>query len=175
MTTRIFTLVNIGLATLSLSIGYWLHSQGAGVGTALALGGLWLAGQYRPWPWLNNTIFSAFIILAAYGTWTGVATGWLLFTVITVLMAWDVSLFKQRLVQAPSIRDETAHHRRHLQRLFVVAGGGLLLGGLTLAVPLNLNLVGAIFLGLLIMVGLGRGVRLMRQGEEKRDPTTYNP
>ncbi len=142
----------IGLAVIGLVLGYNLSA----LWLWLALG-LWsLAGQRSRWGWPASVSLVAFIGAAAYGIWQGGPAGWLLFSVVAALAAWDLDHFARRLQQTGQQEMALELQQAHLKRLALVAGLGLLLGGLALSLRIELNLGWACFLGLLTIIGLSR-------------------
>ena len=142
----------IGLAVVGLILGYNLRA----LWLWLALG-LWcLAGQRSRWGWPASVGLIAFVGAAAYGVWQGGPAGWLLFSVVAVLAAWDLDHFARRLQQTGQQEMEIELQQAHLKRLALVAGLGLLLGGLALGLQVELNLGWACFWRLLAIIALNR-------------------
>ncbi|MBN1219770.1 MAG: hypothetical protein JXM69_12645 [Anaerolineae bacterium] len=157
---------SIGLAAASLAIGYGLPSLWLGVTGVAALGLLWLTALWRNWPSMTTPLAVCFIGLTTYGTWQGVAIGWLLFSLVATLAAWDLAQFTHRLQGVGQIEEKARLQRTHLQRLLVVAGLGLLAGGVALSFQIKLDLGWIILLGLLTVIGLGRVIaRLQRESD----------
>jgi hypothetical protein len=155
--------ISIGLATLGLVIGYALSILWIWVALIVALGLFWLVGQWRGWRPVATLVAIFFIFATAFGVWQGVSAGWMLFSIVTTLVAWDLSLFVHRLEQARRIAAERELKQIHLQRLLGVAGLGFLFGGITLRLQFELNLGWGIFLGLLAIVGLSRIIGFLRR------------
>ena len=151
---KITTLISIGFATLLLALGYALNAAWLEVFLLLLIGCLWLAGYGRGWTWPASLSFSLFTGLAAWGVYQGLATGWLLGGLVAALVAWDLDHFAQRLRQAGHVAGEAELKQAHLRRLLIVAGLGLLLGGLALSFQIELNFGWALLLGLLVILGL---------------------
>jgi hypothetical protein len=147
----------IGLASLTLALGYVSGTGWIGAGAVVALGLFWLVGHQRQWS-LAGPGLIVFAGAAAFGVWQGVPAGWMLFGAVAALAAWDLDHFTRRLRQAAHIKDETQLRRNHLQRLVAVAGLGVVLAGLALSFQIKLNLGWAMLLGLLIIIGLSRAV-----------------
>lgn len=160
---KFFVPISIGLATFGLAIGYALSTLWTGVAIIVALGLFWLVGQWRGWRPVSVLTAIFFICATAFGIWQGVSTGWMLFSIVATLVAWDLSLFVHRLEQAERIAAERELKRVHLQRLLSVAGLGLLLGGIALRLQFEFSLGWGIFLGLLAIVGLSRIIGFLRR------------
>jgi hypothetical protein len=160
---KTFVSISIGLATSGLAIGYALNALWIGVTIIVALGLLWLVGQWRSWRPVSVLVAILFIFATAFGVWQGVPAAWMLFSIVTTLVAWDLGQFTDRLEQTEQIVGESELKRIHLQRLLVVAGLGFLFGGIALRLQVELNLGWGIFLGLLAIVGLSRIIGFLRR------------
>ena len=180
LSTRIMTISTL-VATAALALGYGLYGEPLGVLIFIALGLLWLAGQRYALQAFAGLGMLGFSIGALHGTLYGVQSGWMLVGITAALVAWDLQHFVQHL--RVNERDETdsvdaearteseiraeaearALQRRHLQRLAIVSGLGLLLGALALTVRITLGF-GIIFaLGLVAIYGLSRLIHYLRQ------------
>jgi hypothetical protein len=160
---KIFVSISIGLATFGLTIGYALSTLWTGVAIIVALGLFWLVGHWRGWRPVSVLTAIFFICATAFGVWQGVSAGWMLFSLVGTLVAWDLSLFVHRLEQIERIATENELKRVHLQRLLGVAGLGLLLGGIALRLQFEFNLGWGILLGVLAIVGLSRIIDFLRR------------
>jgi hypothetical protein len=100
--------------------------------------------------------------LIALGMLWSIAVGWMLFSIVAVLVAWDLRYFVGRLQQT-RLEDAARLQRVHLQRLLTVAGLGLFLAAIALNLQFELNLGWGIFLGALVIVGLSQVVSRVRQ------------
>jgi hypothetical protein len=153
----------IGVAAISLALGYAWASLWPGSGLTLALGLLWLAGQRLPWRGWPDLGLVALLGAATAGAVQTLPAGWLLVGTVAALAAWDLAHFERRLrAGTPTIRDEDLLRRAHLRQLAGVTGLGLLLGWLALNLELKLGLGWAIGLGLLAIIGLGQLIRATR-------------
>ena len=86
----------------------------------------------------------------------------MLFGMSAALAAWDLDYFAQRL---RSVEYTTRAHdleRRHLRRLLVVEGLGLLLGAVALGVKVRFSFATACLLGLVAVLGLSQAVGFLR-------------
>ena len=156
---RSLTLLCAGLATLTLALGSASQSFWAGVGAAGAIGLLWLAGDWRGWDWVAEPCLAGWVGLAAFGAWWGVISGWMLLGVVAALAAWDLSHFAARLRDAGALTPPAELTRAHLRRLAIVAGVGLLLGGIALGIRVELTFGWAILAAALAIIGLSRLLR----------------
>ncbi len=154
--------ISIGLATSSLALGYALSSRWIWAIVIVGLGLCWLAGQQRAGSWLTGLGLIACVTAAAFGVWWGLSTGWMLFSTVAALAAWDLDHFARRIQPAAQMEGETRLKRAHFQRLSIVVGLGLLLGSVALSLQVELNLAGAILLGLLVIIGFSRVIGFLK-------------
>ncbi len=157
-----FAFISIGLATLSLALGYGLSSLWAWTPLMVIIGLLWLVGQWYDWEGWASVGLILFIGAAAGGVWHDVAAGWLLGSVVAALIAWDLAHFSQHLNHAGHGENAAELKRTHLRRLLIVASLGLLLGGVALSLQLEFNFGWALLLGLLAILSLGWLISLTR-------------
>lgn len=147
------------LALVTISAGYALNRAGLISFLAGGAGLLWLFGLSRAAARVNTLAFSVVVMLAALGVGQGAGLGWMLTGLLAALAAWDLAGFGRRLEQAGYVEQLERLQQAHLKRLGLVIGLSLAAALLARFVQLPLNLGGAILLGLLIIVGLGRLVR----------------
>lgn len=153
---RGIALLSIGIATLLLAADYaWSDIWGLAL-LLLALGLLWMIGQWRVWSWANSLGLLSFTVAAVVGVWLGLPAGWMLLGTVATLAAWDLSDFDQRLQNAQQAQGQQELTRAHLQRLTFVLGLGLLLGSIALSVQLDFGFWWALLLGLLVILSLSR-------------------
>jgi hypothetical protein len=162
MKNIVFLSITIGLTTLGLATAYALNGLWGWVSAVIALGLLWLGGQWRGWHQVTALAPLFFIGLIALGMLQDLAVGWLLFSIVAVLVAWDLRYFVGRLQQT-RLEDAARLQRIHLQRLLIVAGLGLFLASIALNLQFELNLGWGIFLGAVVIVGLSQVVGRVRQ------------
>ena len=157
---RLLTLLCAGLATLALALGYagpalW------GVGSAVVVGLLWLAGDWRGWDWTADACLAGWVGLAAFGAWQELPAGWMLIGVVAALAAWDLAHFAAHLRGAGATPPPAELARAHLRRLASVAAAGLLLSGIALGIRVELTFGWALLAALLAIIGISR---LLRSG-----------
>jgi hypothetical protein len=153
---RLLTLLSASLATFALALGYANQSLWGGVGIAVVIGLLWLAGDWRGWDWAAEPCLAGWVALAAFGAWVGLTAGWMLLGVVAALAAWDLGHFAARLRGAGAIPPPSELTRDHLRRLAIVAGAGLLLGGIALGIRVELTFGWALLAAALAIIGLSR-------------------
>ena len=178
LSARIMTISTL-VATAALALGYGLNDQLLGILIFIALGLLWLVGQRYAAQVSAGLGLLGFTTGALLGAFYGVANGWVLVGITAALVAWDLHHFIQHArVAEPTDADNTeaniaytnfrsenmrALERAHLQRLALVSGTGLLLGGLALTIRLTLGFGVVLALGLVAIFGLSRLIRYLRQ------------
>jgi hypothetical protein len=162
---RTLTLLSTGMATFTLALGYAGQSLWAGVGVAVAIGMLRLAGDWRGWDWVAEPCLAGWVGLATFGAWQELPAAWMLLGVVAALAAWDLSHFAARLRSAGAVPQATELTRMHLRRLAVVVAAGLLLGGIALGVRVEMTFGWAILAAALAVVGVSS---LIRAGGEER-------
>lgn len=107
--------------------------------------------------------FVLFVGAAAFGLGQDLPSGWMLLGLVAALSAWDLAHFAHLLDGAEGVEQRRLLERRHLRRLLIVDGLGLLLGGAALTVQIQLGFGLVLLLGLLALLGLSRAVRFLRR------------
>jgi hypothetical protein len=154
------------LAAVVLAMGYGLNGLWGGAAVALVVGVFWLAGQWCRWEWVASVALVLLIGVAAVGQSGGVGGGWMLAGVVVALVAWDLDRFAWRMRVAGYVEGVDVLERRHLRRLLIVVGAGLLLGAIALNVKIRLGFAVAFLLAFLAVLGLSRVVGfLQREGD----------
>lgn len=179
MITTPLRLAVIGLMALLMAAGFglagflWLALVSAGLGLG------WLAAEAplrslhsAVWPgrlpygdgWIASLGLPVFCGLAAVGVWLGLPA-WLALAVVGLALAgWDLARLAHRLVEAPDAAAAGRIERRHLARLGLASGIGLLLGGLALFVRISLDFGLALVLGGIALAALSLAAREIRRG-----------
>ena len=110
------TLICAGTATLALALGYAGQALWAGVGVDVAIGLLWLVGDWRSWDWTADPCLTGWVGLAGFGAWQGLPAGWMLIGLVAALAAWDLRHFAVRLRGAGAITQPAELRRAHLRQ-----------------------------------------------------------
>jgi hypothetical protein len=161
MTTH-FLLISTVASTCTLAVGYALGGAWPGTLLILALGFLWLLDQWRGGGKVASVALVFFVGAAAVGLWLDLGDVWMLLGVVAALSAWDLDRFAQRQRNVGRVENVQQLERRHLRRLLIVDGLGLLLaaaGGLKIKVSFG----AALLLALLAVLGLSRAVGFLRR------------
>jgi hypothetical protein len=160
---RLLTLFCAGLATLALALSYAGQALWAGAGLCIAIGLLWLGGQWRGADWVAEPCLAGCAGLAAFGAWQERPAGWMLLGVVAALAAWDLGHFAGRLRRAGHVAQRPELIRAHLRQLTIVVAIGALLGAFALGLRIELTFGWALVVaGLAIyslsrLIGAGRG------------------
>jgi hypothetical protein len=162
MTARLVSL-SVGLATCALALGYALGGYWTWAPFIVALGPLWLLGLWRDWGWMASLGLVLFIGAAVGGFYLDLTAGWMLLGAVAALVAWDLHSFRQRLRSVGRVGGARELERRHLWRLLVVSGLGLLLAGTALGIKVKFSFAVACLLGLLAALGLNRTIGFLRR------------
>jgi len=162
MTMRAFVVALVGLATLGLGGGYAWREAWTLVTAIVAFGLLWGVGYWRGLGWTASVGFVFFVMMAALGLLSQIPLTLILACALATLVAWDLSYFRQHLDQG-DVREALYLRLVHFFRLGGIIILGLLLGWVTLRLQTTLRPVWGIGLGILIIVGLSRMVRFLRQ------------
>jgi hypothetical protein len=150
-------------ATLTVGFGYALDGQ---IYTAFAfalLGAFWCEALLRNWRWPTPLLLLLFISGGVYGAASGFSPFIMLTGIVAALATWDLDGLLQRFSQVKPQARQPGLERRHLQRLAVVAGAGLLLGSAALVIRVQLSFILAAGLVLVVIVGASQVVRYLRR------------
>lgn len=162
-TLKIFLRLSTILATATLVFSYAFGGWSVALAAIAGIGAVWLIGQQRGWPWVAPLGLIGFLGAAAFGIWQKLPPAWMIFAAVLTLMAWDLSLFSQRLHAAGRIVDESDLIRAHVRRVLIVAVLGLVLSEAVLGVKIEFSFASALMLGLLAVLGLSRAVGFLRR------------
>ncbi len=155
--------ISIILAAFVLALGYGLGGLWTETALVVVVGFLWLLGRWRGWGWMASVGLTFFVGAAAVGLWLNVGPGWTLLGVVAALSAWDLDHFVHRLERVGRVEDARYLERRHLERLLIVDGLGLLLGAVALRVKVEFGFGVALLLGLMAVLGLSQVIGFLRR------------
>jgi hypothetical protein len=158
---QIFSL-SLALSLVSLTAAFLGELGWVPILIGLSIGLQW---AFMVWKGRKTLSFSFLGLLAllVYGAAIYLPVGWLLGSLVMLLVAWDLSEFSEQLVRFGPDRVDPKLVQNHIFRLFYVAGTGLVLGGLALAIKVRLGFGIAVLLMLLVFVGLAGAVRFLRR------------
>jgi hypothetical protein len=159
-TERSFYL-SLGVAVALLAGLALVNGQGGLALLALLVGVGW-AGVHRlggRWRWFSPLAFLLLGGEAVVGLVRGFPAGGLVIGVAAALAAWDLDGFAAYLARFGPNPEQTPLLKKHLGRLLVVLGGGVILGEAALVLRVTLSLGWVATLGILAMVILLQAVR----------------
>ena len=162
MITKLLLVSSI-LAAFTAALGYALADLWSGALLISILGLLWLVAQRCAWDWVASVALVLFVGAIAYGVWLEAQGVWLAIGLVAALSAWDLDYFRQRLSSVKCVEGQRELERRHLRRLSVVAGLGLVLAMVALEGKVTFGLAPALLLGLLVVLGLGGVIGYLRR------------
>ena len=148
----------ITAAALGIALPYVLDGRWAAVTLSVVAWTIWLLrARYRHIQ--GSTIgFLLLIGLGSAGVYLEYNSLWLLTYFVLLLIAWDLSRFAQVLEQYGG---ETSGSNEvgvlitpHLKRLGLIAGVGWVLGAVALILQITTTFLIALFLGILVFLGL---------------------
>lgn len=158
--------VSTGLATGLLALGYGLSGQWTWSPLIVAVGLLWLLGQWRGWGWVASVGLVVCAGIAILGFWADLGVGWLWFGMVAALTTWDLDHFVRRMRSVHRVERAGDLERRHLQRLLIVNGLSLLITAVALGIEIKFSFATALLLGALAVLGLSQAIGfLMRQSD----------
>jgi hypothetical protein len=158
--------LSIMVAAIALVFGFALGTVWTGASAVAVVGTLWVLGYRRGLGWASTAGLALYVVAAAVGIWLDMGAGWMLAGLLAALAAWDLAFFAQRLRAVERVVGWEEMQRRHLLRLLVVEGAGLLLATAALLLRLQLGFVWLILLGILALVGLTRSIGPFRRESE---------
>lgn len=152
-------IASIVLAASALILAYALGALWLPAAAILLLGAAWIVGQQLSWRGGAWPMMGLFVVVAAAGAWLELNPILLVVGLIAALSAWDLDGFARQLRRVDAVEQEQGLQRRHLRRLLLVDGLGLLLAVLALNLEIDLSFGVALILGLIALLGLSLGLR----------------
>ena len=165
--TRTALLICIGSCTVLLSGAFGVTQQWVFVPISLAIGIAWFWLEWRGQGQVADLGMVSVTTLSAVQVIRG-SVPWLMVVVMVLaLSAWDLSCFRQRLMDAGQDDMRRSIEKRHLRRLLMVNIIGLALAELAISIQLRISFYALLFIGgvalLAIYWGLGLIARLSRE------------
>ncbi|MCH7663347.1 MAG: hypothetical protein IH859_05685 [Chloroflexi bacterium] len=165
-TTQPALIFSIGLAGVSLSVGFLLVNSFSLAALATVLMGVWWIGISFSWRWLHGLELFAFWGLTVVGVLLEVGVIWLAFGLVAALAAWELGHFSRRMAAYPPSDDLEQIARRHHLRLLLVSITSIGLITAALGFQLRLPFGWAFVLALLALIGLSQAVGYLRRAGE---------
>lgn len=159
LASRLFTL-SIGVATISLIMGYGFSGLWPVVPIFLLLGLAWWYLRRRNQG--GAIFFVVFLLAAAAGLLIGTDSIWSAVCLVAALTAWDLEGFLRRLKDAGQEEMASRIATTHLRWLLAVNGVGLLLAITAPLVKVRFPLGVALLVVLVLFVGMSRGIGYLR-------------
>lgn len=129
----------------------------------LILGALWLFAGKQRWVWFSTIALVLSVLLAGFGLWIELPSGWMITGALGALLAWDLTDFMRRLRFAPLMDDLRALERRHLTRLTIVTIIGVLLASIPMFVRLEFTFEWIMLLTVVAVLGVTQLVSWLRR------------
>jgi hypothetical protein len=120
-----------------------------------------ILGLKYNWNWSGFVFLLLFMIMVVSCVFLKISAERLLFCVIAILVQWDLFRFMSRLNHVDRVEKVAELEQGHLKRLMIIAGLGLVLGGIVLNVNLTIRFGWMLFLGIALIIGLGRFIERM--------------
>ena len=146
----------------SLALGYFAEGHVTAAYWILAFGVTWLMAEIRRVRWVASLGFLACVVASAYGLWIGLSSSWMLAGALGALVAWDLSDFLRRLVDAAPDDETSGLIHRHLLRLIIVTAAGLAFSLVAMFLRLRFSFEWAAFLAILSALGVSLLIKQLR-------------
>jgi hypothetical protein len=159
--------LNVGILTTAgaLAAAYGLSGFWVPAIAILLMGVLWIGSQRTRWTWLGWLMMALFSAAAAAGALLGLRPTLLVVGLVGALSAWDLDGLASQLERVDAVERECVLKRRHLRRLLVVDGVGVVCAILALTIRVTVSFGVALMLGLIAILGLSRAIGfLQREG-----------
>lgn len=153
------------VGTGSLARGYFADGHTTSAYWILGLGAFWLVGEIRRWRWTAALGFLSFVAAAGYGLWIELSPLWMLAGAIGALVTWDLSDFLNRVQEAAPEDEVPGLARRHIIRLAIVTGIGLVSSLFGMFFHLQFSFEWTAFLAILSALGVAYLIGRIRRGE----------
>lgn len=160
---RRILIISIVFAAFSVAIGYGMGSLWLVVPVFLIAGGGWVFFEWRGWDWPASIFLVGFVAASVFGMLLLLSPLIMLLGVLAALLAWDLDHMSRRLKGVHEECMAECLAKQHLLRLMLVNGCGLVLAIASLLIRTQVSFVGAIFMALLVILGVGFTVGYLRR------------
>lgn len=161
----IYATIFISTTTLAIGLALQEHLIPA-IGVGL-LGTAWIITYRRNMVWVASPAFALFTIISAVSIWVGISSWLALASVISALIAWDLTIFIQRLQSTNESSPQVV--RTHFIQLGLIAGLSVLGVLATTRIRISLTFGGAAILAMLGIWGISTLVYRLRRHEDEID------
>jgi len=151
---QFLAIVNLCIATIAFSIGFLLKDFWYISIITFLLAALWIVAAIRSWLWVPTVIFLSHVLMAGAGFFWSIDAPWLIIGVLCALFSWDLYSLDIRFKTAGEVAPESKITVKHIRRLALTGGLGILLVIVTFAIKLEIKFGWLIGLGLIVAIGL---------------------
>ena len=139
----------------SLAFGCHLAGLTLFVRWIIYFGILWLIAVWQRWRWFAYIGIAFNLLAAALGLWLlNFSPGWMFAGAIGGLLAFDLTLFWDRVRFMDSSEERRGLERRHLVRISLLAMLGMTLASLAMLIKLQFNFEWMLLLALVVAFGM---------------------
>jgi hypothetical protein len=160
---RRILIICIVFAAFSVAIGYGMGSLWLVAPVFLIAGGGWVYFERRGWDWPATIFLIGFVAACVFGVLLLLSPLVMLLGVLAALLAWDLDHMSRRLKGVHEKYMAECLAKQHLLRLLLVNGCGLVLASASLLMRTRISFMGAIFLAVLVILGVGFTVGYLRR------------
>lgn len=162
----IFGMICILVATLPLAAGYFQVNLPPVTIVCLLAGFIWLISLWQRVDWAASVGLLVVACAAMLGVWLGLSPLLLAISLLSGLLAWDLSDFSNRLRRAACADDLSLLVKRHLLRLGGLGGLSLILMIVALFVHVRISFGWLLLIAIVLIFGLLQLARHLRQSSQ---------
>ena len=167
--TRYAIYVSIFAGTVVLAFGLAVKEYITPAISVGLLGLTWMIAYKRNRLWASAPLFALFTIISVFSIWGGVSSWLALACVILSLVAWDLTMFFQRLQMTKDMSDHHIMERTHFIQLGLVAGLSVMGVLASTRIRISLTFGGAVILAMVGIWGTSALVYRLRRHEDDID------
>lgn len=157
----------IGATTVLFVVMYVGAAEYSNALFSLATGLIWLFIEIKSKRSLSTIFFVIFFALGVLGGLNHLPTPLILLGISMNLAAWDLSRLKARIAGKAEADVIAKLEIKHLQKLAVVTGIGLILALLSTSIQISLSFVALAVLTLAVMIVLRASMRYLRSDDQQ--------
>lgn len=149
--------LSVVLGAVALAWGFALVGLSAFAAWILVLGAIWLLAIQQNWDWVSSAMLPLAVIVAAFGLYLKLPTGWMFAGGLFALFAWDLSDFRARMRGVVKDDNTRKMEQRHLLRVTILILLGLGLASVAMfLVRAKFTLEWTALLALVVLLGLAQ-------------------
>jgi hypothetical protein len=160
-TARILSVVSLIIASAALAYGYFSVNRWMIASGILLIALIWYAAVQLNWSWVPSAIFLLFFLAAGTGFLFGIDAVWLVSSALFALCAWDLEALATRFDKAGKIITETSLTSRHLLRLILTEGSGLVLVFIALSAHIKFGFGMQVVLAIIAVLGFSYAIKYL--------------